>query len=45
MVDSFVTYGDNESKAIPYSLNSHHGIYFFVANGKAGTMAKKVVVK
>ena len=45
MVDSFVTYGDNESKAIPYSLNSHHGIYFFVANGKAGTVAKKVVVK
>ena len=45
MVDSFVTYGENESKAIPYSLNRHHGIYFFVANGKAGTVAKKVVVK
>ena len=45
LLDNFVIYNDNESKAIQYNLNSRNGIFFFVANGKEGTVAKKVVVK
>jgi hypothetical protein len=45
MLDSFVIYNENDLKAIPYDLSSKNGIYFFVANGKEGTVAKKVVVK
>ena len=45
MLDSFVIYNENDLKAIPYDLSNKNGIYFFVANGKEGTVAKKVVVK
>ena len=45
LMDSFVTYNDVEPKTMQYNLSSHSGIYFFVANGKEGTIAKKVVVQ
>ena len=45
LLDSFVIYNGNEPMAIQYNLSSRNGIYFFVANGKEGTVAKKVVVK
>lgn len=45
LIDNFVTYNDMESKVLEYQLNGSKGIYFFVANGKEGTIAKKVVIK
>ena len=45
LIDDFITYNDLESKALEYNLNGSKGIYFFVANGKEGTIAKKVVIK
>ena len=45
LVDSFVTYNGKEPKAMQYNLNGRRGIYFLVANGKEGTMAKKVVIQ
>ncbi len=45
LMDSFVTYNGMNSKAIQYNLSGRKGIYFFVANGKEGSVAKKVVVK
>ena len=45
LMDSFVTYNGMDSKAIQYNLSGRKGIYFFVANGKEGSVAKKVVVK
>ena len=45
LLDSFVTYNDKGSNAIPYNLNGRKGIYFIVANGKKGSVAKKVVIQ
>ncbi len=45
LLDNFVIYNDNEHKPIQYNLSSRNGIYFFVANGKEGTVIQKVVVK
>lgn len=45
LLDSFVIYNDKGPKAILYNLNGRKGLYFLVANGKEGTMAKKVIVK
>ena len=45
LMDSFVTYNDMESRAMQYNLSGRRGIYFIVANGKAGTVAKKVVIE
>ena len=45
LLDGFVTYNNNELKTLQYNLSGRGGIYFFVANGKAGTVAKKVVVR
>ena len=45
MIDSFETCNDLESKALEYELNARKGIYFFVANGREGSVAKKVVIR
>ena len=45
LIDSFETYNDTESKTLEYNLRSAKGIYFFVVNGKEGTVAKKVVIR
>jgi len=45
LLDSFVTYNDKEFKTMPYDLSGRKGLYFIVANGKKGTVAKKVVVR
>ena len=45
LMDSFVIYNDVEPMTMQYNLSGHSGIYFFVANGKEGTIAKKVVVQ
>ena len=45
LVDSFVIYNDKEPQTIQYNLSSRQGMYFFVANGKEGTLTKKVVVE
>ena len=45
LIDNFVTYNDMESKVMEYQLTGSKGIYFFVVNGKEGTIAKKVVIK
>jgi len=45
MLDSFVTYNEEVSKTIQYKLSTGKGIYFLVANGKNGTIAKKMVIK
>ena len=44
LIDSFETNADMESKAVDYNLMGHKGIFFFVANGREGTVAKKVVI-
>jgi hypothetical protein len=45
LLDSFVTYNDGETKAMPYNLSGRKGIYFFVANGREGTVSRKVVIQ
>lgn len=45
LVDSFVTFNDVELKTMPYNLSGRKGLYFFVANGKEGTVAKKVIIR
>ena len=45
LIDNFVTYNDLESEVLEYKLGGSKGIYFFVVNGKEGTIAKKVVIK
>lgn len=45
LIDNFATYNDLESKVLEYKLNGSKGIYFFVANGKEGTIAKKVIIR
>ena len=44
LLDSFETYNDGESKSVEYQLHSSKGIYFIVANGKEGTLTKKVII-
>lgn len=45
LIDSFVTYNDMDPKTLEYDLRIRKGIYFFVANGKGGTVAKKVIIR
>ena len=45
LIDDFETYNDMESRTLEYNLHGAKGIYFIVANGKEGTMAKKVVIR
>jgi len=45
LIDSFVTYNDREPKSVQYDLSGCKGILFFVAYGKEGVLAKKVIVK
>ena len=45
LIDSFATYIDMDSKALEYDLRARKGIYFLVANGKGGTIAKKVIIR
>lgn len=45
LVDCFETYNDLEYKVLEYNLNSRKGMFFFVANGKGGTITKKVVIQ
>ena len=44
LMDSFETYSDADSKTVAYGLNARNGMYFIVANGKNGTVAKKVEI-
>ncbi|MBQ5455700.1 MAG: T9SS type A sorting domain-containing protein, partial [Prevotella sp.] len=45
LIDSFVTFNDMDSKTLEYNLRARKGIYFLVANGKGGTIAKKVIIR
>ena len=46
LIDIFDTYNDFESSSVTYNMgNRADGIYHFVATGKDGTIAKKVVVR
>ena len=45
LLDSFVTYNDKVPTTIQYSLSGRKGLYFIVANGKEGTVTKKVVIQ
>ena len=46
LLDNFETYNTMDSYAYTYQMrNRVDGIYFFVATGKEGTVAKKVIIK
>ncbi len=46
LIDNFSTYSIGGPETLPYDMKvQSEGIYFFVATGKEGTVAKKVVVK
>ena len=46
LLDDFETYNAMDSYAYTYQMrNRVDGIYFFVATGKEGTVAKKVIIK
>ena len=46
LLDNFETYNAMDSYAYTYQMrNRVDGIYFFVATGKEGTVAKKVIIK
>ena len=45
LIDDFETCNGMESKTLEYNLRSAKGIYFFVVNGKEGTIAKKVIIR
>ena len=45
LLDSFVTNNDKVPNTIQYSLIGRKGLYFIVANGKEGTITKKVVIQ
>ena len=45
LIDNFMTYNDMDSKTLEYDLRARKGIYFLVANGKEGTIAKKVIIR
>ena len=45
LVDDFQTYNGLEMNTMHYEMKGNaDGIYFFVATGKEGTVARKVVV-
>ena len=45
LIDQFEITNETETKTLPYYLNqSMSGVYFFVATGKEGSMARKVVI-
>ena len=45
LIDSFVICNGLDAKSWEYDLKVHKGIYFFVANGGKGSIAKKVIVR
>ena len=45
LIDSFVTYNDTGTNIFEYDMNGPKGLYFIVANGREGTIAKKVVIR
>ena len=46
LIDNFETFNDYESCSMTYDMGNHaDGIYHFVATGKEGTIAKKVVIQ
>jgi len=46
LIDSFETYNNNGPDTYLYNMKSNtEGVYFFVATGKEGTIAKKVVIQ
>jgi hypothetical protein len=46
LLDDFETYNTMESCSYSYQMSNRvDGIYFFVATGKEGTIAKKVIIK
>ena len=46
LLDDFETFNTMNSYAYTYQMkNRVDGIYFFVATGKEGTVAKKVIIK
>ena len=45
LIDNIQTYIDLGIKSLPYDINGRaDGIYFFVATGREGTVARKVVI-
>ena len=45
LLDSFETFNDSDTRTMEYNLMGRKGIFFFVVNGKEGTVAKKVVIR
>ena len=45
LIDNLQTYNEIGSNSMQYNLNGGFGVYFFVATGKEGVMAKKVIVR
>ena len=45
LIDNLQTYNEIGSNSMQYNLNGGCGVYFFVATGKEGVMAKKVIVR
>lgn len=46
LIDNFSTYSIGGPEVLPYNIKDKaEGIYFFVATGREGTVAKKVVIK
>ena len=46
LIDHFSTHNTDGTETLNYDMKDHtDGIYFFVATSRAGTVAKKVVVK
>jgi hypothetical protein len=46
LIDQFNTYSIGGPEHVQYNMKRHaEGIYFFVATGKEGTIAKKVIVR
>ena len=46
LIDNFQTINDYGSDNLPYDMKRRaEGIYFFVATGKEGTVAKKVIIR
>ena len=45
LIDNLQTYNEIQSNSIQYNLKGSPGVYFFVATGKEGVVAKKVIVR
>ena len=46
LIDDFTTYNNTDSGSYSYQMKKRsEGIYFFVATGKEGTIAKKVIIQ